>query len=201
VSERGNQRSFRRRRLVRAARNLLPSWGSRFTEPEICQRNGRFMDTLTCSAMLHACPSFAVARVATLRRVIEVGEFLARIGTAPARSIARQLPSDGDAPCAPRRPREGGQLADLALRRPGVGPAARLNRRTLCIQSRAMKAVVHAGAHRVEVRDVAEPRLEAATDVVVKVTTSGICGSDLHMYKGRTVTKEQEIVLDPQQLS
>jgi glutathione-independent formaldehyde dehydrogenase len=64
-----------------------------------------------------------------------------------------------------------------------------------------MKAVVHAGANRVEVREVAEPRLEAATDVTVKVTTSGICGSDLHMYKGRTVAKEDEIVLDPQQLS
>src|SRR5581483_3875226 len=34
--------------------------------------------------------------------------------------------------------------------------------------------------------EVPDPKLEAATDVVVRITSAGICGSDLHMYEGRT---------------
>ena len=49
-----------------------------------------------------------------------------------------------------------------------------------------MKAVVYKGPHQVAVEDVAEPRIEATTDALIKITTSGICGSDLHMYDGRT---------------
>ncbi|MDB4956727.1 MAG: Alcohol dehydrogenase GroES domain protein [Myxococcales bacterium] len=53
-----------------------------------------------------------------------------------------------------------------------------------------MKAVVYKSPCRVEVQDVTDPRLEAPTDVIVKITTSGICGSDLHMYEGRTPSME-----------
>lgn len=49
-----------------------------------------------------------------------------------------------------------------------------------------MKAVVYKEPFSVAVEDVPEPRLEAPTDVLVEVTTSCICGSDLHMYEGRT---------------
>jgi glutathione-independent formaldehyde dehydrogenase len=49
-----------------------------------------------------------------------------------------------------------------------------------------MRAVVFRKANEVEVREVEDAKLEAATDVVVRVTSSGICGSDLHMYEGRT---------------
>ena len=49
-----------------------------------------------------------------------------------------------------------------------------------------MKAVVYQGPYDVEVTDVDDPRIEAPTDVVVRITTSAICGSDLHMYEGRT---------------
>ena len=31
-----------------------------------------------------------------------------------------------------------------------------------------------------------EPRIEEPTDAIVRVTSSGICGSDLHMYDGHT---------------
>ena len=35
----------------------------------------------------------------------------------------------------------------------------------------------------------AVPKLEHPDDVIVKVTTSAICGSDLHMYQGRTAAQ------------
>lgn len=49
-----------------------------------------------------------------------------------------------------------------------------------------MKAVVYQEPYRVEVRDVDDPRIEDPTDVVVRITSTAICGSDLHMYEGRT---------------
>ncbi|MFE3249935.1 glutathione-independent formaldehyde dehydrogenase [Streptomyces sp. NPDC059209] len=49
-----------------------------------------------------------------------------------------------------------------------------------------MKALVYDGPREVGVRDVPDARIERPTDVLVKITTTNICGSDLHMYEGRT---------------
>lgn len=49
-----------------------------------------------------------------------------------------------------------------------------------------MKAVVYKEPYKVAVEDVDDPRIEDPTDVIVKITTSAICGSDLHMFEGRT---------------
>jgi glutathione-independent formaldehyde dehydrogenase len=49
-----------------------------------------------------------------------------------------------------------------------------------------VKAVVYEGPRTVAVEDVDDPRIEQPTDVLVQITTSAICGSDLHMYEGRT---------------
>jgi threonine dehydrogenase-like Zn-dependent dehydrogenase len=49
-----------------------------------------------------------------------------------------------------------------------------------------MKAVVYHGPRDVRVERVPDPRIGVPTDVLVKITTTGICGSDLHMYEGRT---------------
>ncbi|RZT83260.1 glutathione-independent formaldehyde dehydrogenase [Pseudonocardia sediminis] len=49
-----------------------------------------------------------------------------------------------------------------------------------------MKALVYNGPFDVSVNDVADPTIEAPTDAVVRMTTTNICGSDLHMYEGRT---------------
>jgi threonine dehydrogenase-like Zn-dependent dehydrogenase len=38
----------------------------------------------------------------------------------------------------------------------------------------------------VSVEDVPDARIERPTDVLVRITTTNICGSDLHMYEGRT---------------
>jgi threonine dehydrogenase-like Zn-dependent dehydrogenase len=49
-----------------------------------------------------------------------------------------------------------------------------------------MKALVYHGPLNVSVDNVAEARIERPTDVLVRITTTNICGSDLHMYEGRT---------------
>jgi threonine dehydrogenase-like Zn-dependent dehydrogenase len=46
-----------------------------------------------------------------------------------------------------------------------------------------MKAVAWHGNHDVRVDDVADPRIEQPTDAIIRVTSSGICGSDLHLYE------------------
>ena len=52
-----------------------------------------------------------------------------------------------------------------------------------------MKAVVYKDAHSVAVEEVDDPRVETPTDALVRITTTAICGSDLHMYEGRTVAE------------
>lgn len=49
-----------------------------------------------------------------------------------------------------------------------------------------MRAVVFKSPGQVAVEDVPDAVLEAATDAVVRITSAAICGSDLHMYAGRT---------------
>ncbi|SAK99551.1 glutathione-independent formaldehyde dehydrogenase [Caballeronia calidae] len=49
-----------------------------------------------------------------------------------------------------------------------------------------MKALVYEGPRNVVVKDMPDARIEQPTDVLVKITTTNICGSDLHMYEGRT---------------
>jgi len=49
-----------------------------------------------------------------------------------------------------------------------------------------MKAVVYKGPYEVAVEDVEDPVIQAPSDVIVRITSTAICGSDLHMYEGRT---------------
>ncbi|WP_432099261.1 glutathione-independent formaldehyde dehydrogenase [Streptomyces sp. WAC 04229] len=53
-----------------------------------------------------------------------------------------------------------------------------------------MKALVYRGPRTVAVEDVPDARIERPTDVLVRVTSTNICGSDLHMYEGRTTMEE-----------
>lgn len=48
-----------------------------------------------------------------------------------------------------------------------------------------MKAVTFHGAFDVRVSDVEEPTLQDPKDVILKITSTSICGSDLHAYDGR----------------
>ena len=52
-----------------------------------------------------------------------------------------------------------------------------------------MRAVVYQGPFEVTVENVDDPKLLHPNDVIVKITSSCICGSDLHMYEGRTAAE------------
>ncbi|MFF3064966.1 alcohol dehydrogenase catalytic domain-containing protein [Oerskovia sp. NPDC057915] len=45
-----------------------------------------------------------------------------------------------------------------------------------------MRALTWQGREKVSVEDVPDPRIEEPTDAVVRVTSTAICGSDLHLY-------------------
>lgn len=47
-----------------------------------------------------------------------------------------------------------------------------------------MKAVIYQGPGRIAVEDRPEPRIEQAGDAIVRVSTAGICGSDVVAYRG-----------------
>ena len=46
-----------------------------------------------------------------------------------------------------------------------------------------MKALTWHGKRDVRVDDVPDPKIEEPTDAIVRVTSTGICGSDLHLYE------------------
>jgi threonine dehydrogenase-like Zn-dependent dehydrogenase len=46
-----------------------------------------------------------------------------------------------------------------------------------------VKAVVWHGTEDVRVDDVPEPRLQERNDAIVRITSTAICGSDLHLYR------------------
>ncbi|GHO66921.1 hypothetical protein KSC_058130 [Ktedonobacter sp. SOSP1-52] len=52
-----------------------------------------------------------------------------------------------------------------------------------------MRAVVYKGPFNVEVEQVHDPKIQHPNDVIIRITSTCICGSDLHMYEGRTAAK------------
>lgn len=57
-----------------------------------------------------------------------------------------------------------------------------------------MKAVVYRVPRDVAVKEVPDAKLEKPTDVLVQITTTNICGSDLHMYEGRTSVEAGKVL-------
>lgn len=57
-----------------------------------------------------------------------------------------------------------------------------------------MKALVYAGPHALELRDVPEPRPEPG-EVLVRIEAVGICGSDMHAYHGFDARRPPPLVL------
>lgn len=58
-----------------------------------------------------------------------------------------------------------------------------------------MKAIAWMGKNKVEVVSTYKPKIIDAEDVVLKVTGSSICGSDLHLYHGAVVTLQEGDIL------
>jgi threonine dehydrogenase-like Zn-dependent dehydrogenase len=53
-----------------------------------------------------------------------------------------------------------------------------------------MRALTYHGAHDVKVDTVPDPVIEAPDDIILRVTATAICGSDLHLYRGKIPTVE-----------
>ena len=56
-----------------------------------------------------------------------------------------------------------------------------------------MRAVVWKKPHSVSIESVEEPQIVEPTDAIMRLTTAGICGSDLHMYEGRAPVEAGQI--------
>ncbi|WP_028101314.1 zinc-dependent alcohol dehydrogenase [Pseudoduganella violaceinigra] len=48
-----------------------------------------------------------------------------------------------------------------------------------------MRALVYHSAHDVKVDTVPDPVIQEPDDIIIKVTATAICGSDLHLYRGK----------------
>ena len=46
-----------------------------------------------------------------------------------------------------------------------------------------MRAVTWQGKRSISVEEVPDPRIEQPTDAIIRITTTNICGSDLHLYE------------------
>src|SRR5207253_10409586 len=46
-----------------------------------------------------------------------------------------------------------------------------------------MKAVTWQGKRKVSVDEVPDPVIQEPTDAIIKITSTAICGSDLHLYE------------------
>jgi glutathione-independent formaldehyde dehydrogenase len=57
-----------------------------------------------------------------------------------------------------------------------------------------VKGLVYKGPRQVVVEEVPDAAIEQPLDAVVRVTTTNICGSDLHMYEGRTSVEEGKVL-------
>jgi S-(hydroxymethyl)glutathione dehydrogenase / alcohol dehydrogenase len=58
-----------------------------------------------------------------------------------------------------------------------------------------MKAVTYQGIKNVEVREVKDPSIKNSDDIIVKVTSSAICGSDLHLIHGMIPNTPTDFVI------
>ena len=54
-----------------------------------------------------------------------------------------------------------------------------------------MKAVCWMGANKMSVENVPDPKILNPRDAIVRITSTCICGSDLHLYNGFIPTMEQ----------
>lgn len=48
-----------------------------------------------------------------------------------------------------------------------------------------MKALMYQGSKNVQVSEVDDPKLQESEDIILRVTATAICGSDLHIYRGK----------------
>lgn len=57
-----------------------------------------------------------------------------------------------------------------------------------------MRAVTFQGAKDIQVKDVQDPSLQTQDDIIVRITSTAICGSDLHIYLGTMPTTKDFVI-------
>lgn len=58
-----------------------------------------------------------------------------------------------------------------------------------------MKAIVYEGIKDVQVKNVGDPEIKNSDDIIVKVTSTAICGSDLHLIHGMVPNMPKGFIL------
>jgi threonine dehydrogenase-like Zn-dependent dehydrogenase len=64
-----------------------------------------------------------------------------------------------------------------------------------CKKEDVMRAVTWQGKRKVKVTDVPDPVMQDPTDAIIRVTSTAICGSDLHLYEVMTPFMEKGDIL------
>lgn len=57
-----------------------------------------------------------------------------------------------------------------------------------------MRAVTFQGAKDIQVKDVQDPSIQTQDDIIVRITSTAICGSDLHIYLGTMPTTKDFVI-------
>lgn len=57
-----------------------------------------------------------------------------------------------------------------------------------------MKAVTFQGSKDIQVKNVKDPEIQKKDDIIVRITSTAICGSDLHIYKGALPTRKDYVI-------
>ncbi|MCZ8537529.1 glutathione-dependent formaldehyde dehydrogenase [Paenisporosarcina quisquiliarum] len=57
-----------------------------------------------------------------------------------------------------------------------------------------MKAVTFQGTKDIKVKEVEDPKLQKRDDIIVRITSTAICGSDLHIYQGALPARKDYII-------
>lgn len=58
-----------------------------------------------------------------------------------------------------------------------------------------MKALTYQGSHDVRVETLADPIIQDEDDIILRVTATAICGSDLHIYRGKIPAMKEGDIL------
>ncbi|RYD03547.1 hypothetical protein N752_19260 [Desulforamulus aquiferis] len=58
-----------------------------------------------------------------------------------------------------------------------------------------MKAITYQGVKDVRVKEVKDPKIEKPDDLIIKVTSTAICGSDLHLIHGLVPNMPKDYIL------
>lgn len=58
-----------------------------------------------------------------------------------------------------------------------------------------MKAVTYQGIKNVVVKEVPDPKIKKPDDMIVKITSTAICGSDLHLIHGMIPNLQENYVI------